>query len=303
MGTHWTDRRASKTAIAHALRDRGWTLFGYTADASDSMTDYWAPAHWDGIATKGGAVVVVDVDGKWTGGTMGRSGHVETESVPVSDGPCPTCAGSGADPALEGWTLKRAQAEPRAWHDAEEAVRRSRGEHGVALMRDVVSPLHFNDDGRPWCNRCHGKGELLRYESRPNGVTWPTFQGNPPRRNWHLERDGSILESGIGALAFGSANSYGSGPRAEKLKAFIDRIDAAAQGYTLVPAGDGEKLEPGTVQTRPSARRPDYLEIVFPSKPGVEVRNELKRRGFRWAPSSSCWYGPAAAAHGLELGA
>jgi len=47
---HWTERRKAKAALGLALRARGWTLYGFHEDRSDPMTDYWAPASWDGVA-------------------------------------------------------------------------------------------------------------------------------------------------------------------------------------------------------------------------------------------------------------
>jgi hypothetical protein len=34
----------------------------------------------------------------------------------------------------------------------------------------------------------------------------------------------------------------------------------------------------------------DYVSIRFPAKPSVEVRNDLKRNGFRWSPRNKYWY-------------
>lgn len=43
-------------------------------------------------------------------------------------------------------------------------------------------------------------------------------------------------------------------------------------------------------QVRPGTRA-GFSEIEFEGKPGPEVREALKAQGFRWAPSSQCWYG------------
>lgn len=52
--------RDAKVLIAAELSKRGWEIFGFKPDESDSMTDYWSPADWDGIATKNGYVAVFD---------------------------------------------------------------------------------------------------------------------------------------------------------------------------------------------------------------------------------------------------
>lgn len=47
--------------IAHKLMKMdGWEVFGYHADQSDMMTDYYDPAWWGGIATKNGYILVVN---------------------------------------------------------------------------------------------------------------------------------------------------------------------------------------------------------------------------------------------------
>ena len=57
---HYLDKREAKVKICHALAEKGWEIYGYDPDQSDSMTDYYHPASWDGIATKNGYVLVID---------------------------------------------------------------------------------------------------------------------------------------------------------------------------------------------------------------------------------------------------
>lgn len=61
--TDYYDKQRAKVAIAHELQDHGWKLYGYHADQSDIMTDYWCPASWDGIATKDGYVLCIGIYG------------------------------------------------------------------------------------------------------------------------------------------------------------------------------------------------------------------------------------------------
>lgn len=61
-------RRDSKVKISDGLRFRGWSIYGYKEDRSDSMTDYFDPENWDGIAVKNGYILVVDNS---SGGTIG----------------------------------------------------------------------------------------------------------------------------------------------------------------------------------------------------------------------------------------
>lgn len=57
------DNRESVVNIYKGLVNRGWNCYGYRADESDSMTDYFSPASWAGIAEKNGFVLLVDVYG------------------------------------------------------------------------------------------------------------------------------------------------------------------------------------------------------------------------------------------------
>lgn len=58
--SNYYDMQKGKVKIAEALMERGWKVYGYHEDQSDSMTDYWCPAYWDGIAEKNGYILVVD---------------------------------------------------------------------------------------------------------------------------------------------------------------------------------------------------------------------------------------------------
>ena len=54
-----------KVKIAHRLMKMdGWKVYGYHADNSDSMSDYYDPAYWDGIAEKNGYRLVIDKNTK-----------------------------------------------------------------------------------------------------------------------------------------------------------------------------------------------------------------------------------------------
>lgn len=53
------ENREALVKIADALRNNGWTIYGYKEDESDSMTDYWNPASWNGIASKNGYVLII----------------------------------------------------------------------------------------------------------------------------------------------------------------------------------------------------------------------------------------------------
>ena len=48
---HWTEEGTAVARVGVELQNRGWTIHGYKPDRSDSITDYYDPARWDGVAT------------------------------------------------------------------------------------------------------------------------------------------------------------------------------------------------------------------------------------------------------------
>lgn len=68
MSNYYTKQDA-KVALASALRELDWKIYGFKADESDMMTDYWNPARWEGIATKNGYTLLIDQYG------TGKSGY------------------------------------------------------------------------------------------------------------------------------------------------------------------------------------------------------------------------------------
>lgn len=58
--SNYYEKRTAKVRIANELCQRGWKIYGFKEDQSDSMTDYYSPADWEGVATKNGYVLVID---------------------------------------------------------------------------------------------------------------------------------------------------------------------------------------------------------------------------------------------------
>lgn len=58
---HYVDKREAKVQIMSELVEKGWKVFGFSPDQSDAWTDYYHPASWDGVASKNGYVLLVDV--------------------------------------------------------------------------------------------------------------------------------------------------------------------------------------------------------------------------------------------------
>lgn len=178
-------REEAKARLAEFLmKQEGWTVFGYSEDKSDSMSDYSCPADWDGVATFGEYVLCVGV-------RSAHEGHEIKKEIPVTE-PCEHCLETGEEP--NGWTLEQARQDPKGYN----AYKDKRDGQGVTLFNDVVSPLHFKDGGAEKCRKCHGTGEkFLRRETQTTGKFYPAHQANPERKGWHLEKVGvGIVTSG-----------------------------------------------------------------------------------------------------------
>ncbi|MFN0131252.1 MAG: hypothetical protein ACKVW3_01775 [Phycisphaerales bacterium] len=301
MGTHYTDKRASVALVGGELARRGWKLWGWKEDRSDSMTDYYDPESWRGVATKDGATVCVDVAGH---DVASYSGQPDQRHV-FADGPCSPCNGTGK--------------QLRDYHKPACTVRNIFG------GETIHEPEEFHKAGDP-CRWCEGTGKRKESRQDPAAEVWPVFQANHKGRVWHVERGGAIVASGVGVFTVADERWKGHhetdhdphGPvsldpvtckrcgksgepfdmRSEtclqarpKLRAIVDRIEAAAfpekSARYAAPQGtasvEGVAIGAGT--------RPGYLEIRFPEKPAPEVLGELKAAGFRWALRSACWYG------------
>lgn len=64
MSTGWGPylrQEEAKRNLCEGLRRAGATIFGWHPDRSDSMSDYWQPASWDGIATYEDYTIVVAI--------------------------------------------------------------------------------------------------------------------------------------------------------------------------------------------------------------------------------------------------
>ena len=162
MSTYYQYRDV-KVKIAHRLfKLDGWTVYGYHADNSDSMTDYYDPAYWDGIAEKNGYKLVVDQS--WS-----REDKTETRTR-YNNGNL-----SMAD--LEKIQKLQQMTQDRGASAQEEETAKAK----IELIKSKVE---------------EGREEYT--------VFYPGHMANPPRCNWHIEKDGIIIDKGTGLLKFSS---------------------------------------------------------------------------------------------------
>lgn len=155
--------------MAHKLMSmEGWQVFGYHEDCSDAMTDYYDPAYWGGIATKNGYILVVN-----------RSDEAGPEEIRKYnyDGVLQDSSVSEKIAKLEQMTMERGASEQEE-ETAKKMIEKLRNKASQTSEKYVVT-----------------------------GVI-PGHMANPPRMNWHIEKDGVYVAKGNGILKFAKVDSY-----------------------------------------------------------------------------------------------
>lgn len=161
MSTTYYEYRKALVNIAHRLQDLdGWTVYGYHADQSDAMTDYYDPAYWGGLAEKNGFLLVVNHSE--AAQEYRRKYKIYTDDAPA------------ADVAEKIAKLERMTQE-RGASAAEEATARA----AIEKLKEK-----------------RAAGFIEREDVTPGHMA------NPPRCNWHIEKNGVILDKGAGLLKF-----------------------------------------------------------------------------------------------------
>lgn len=171
MSTYY-EYRDVKVMIAHKLMSMdGWKVYGYHADNSDPMTDYYDPAYWGGVAEKNGYILCVDVYGAAQPEEIRKSNydaftydHSITEKIAK----------------LEQMTVERGASE------SEEATAKA----AIKKLREKAEAEAEN-----------------RNKYVVTGII-PGHMANPPRMNWHIEKDGIYVAKGNGILKYASIDSY-----------------------------------------------------------------------------------------------
>jgi len=161
MSDTYYSYREVKVKIAHRLQQMdGWTVYGYHADNSDPMSDYYDPANWDGIAEKNGFRLVIDKSSE-------REDRTETRTR---------------------YGVKGMSAETREKISKLEQMTQERGASAAeeATAKAKIKILQ----------------EKEAAQDETYTVFYPGHKANPPRCNWHIEKDGIIIDKGTGLLKF-----------------------------------------------------------------------------------------------------
>lgn len=167
--SNYYDYRDVKVAIAHKLMAMdGWKVYGYSPDNSDPMTDYYDPANWGGVAEKNGYILCVDV--------YGAAKPYEIREY--NAGATMDAATREKIAKLENMTTERGASESEA-----------------ATAREKIAAI---------------KAKIQENQETGYVVTGiiPGHMEHPARCNWHIEKDGVIIEKGNGLLKFSDIADY-----------------------------------------------------------------------------------------------
>lgn len=174
-----------KVMIAHKLMSmEGWKVYGYHADNSDPMTDYYDPAYWGGIAEKNGYILCVYV-----------YGAKEPEEIRQYN--------------YDGFTYDRSIAEKISKLE-QMTVERGASEAEEESAKKMITRLQKKAE----------ESQENRNKYIVTGVI-PGHMANPPRMNWHIEKDGVYIAKGNGILKFAHLYNYYTYPHyIEDMKKF-----------------------------------------------------------------------------------
>ncbi len=170
--SNYYDYREVKVMIAHKLMSmEGWKVYGYTPNESDSMTDYWSPAHWDGVAEKNGYILCVNVYGEAKPQEIRKYNYAAfTYDKNIAD----------KIAKLEAMTVER----------------------GASETEEASAKLSIE--------RLKRKAEEASENKEKYIVTGviPGHMAHPTRMNWHIEKDGVIIAKGNGILKYSKLYNY-----------------------------------------------------------------------------------------------
>ena len=169
--SNYYEYRNVKVMIAHKLMSmEGWTIYGYYPDNSDPMTDYYDPAYWGGVAEKNGYILCVDVYGAEKPQDIKEYTNAGSVDVSIYD----------KIKKLEEMRTDRGATE------AEEATAKKR----IETLKNKLAEQET---------------EAKKYIVTG---TIPGHMANPPRMNWHIEKDGVYIAKGNGILKYASIDQY-----------------------------------------------------------------------------------------------
>ena len=166
--SNYYDMRDAKVRIAHELRNRGWKLYGYKEDKSDSMSDYYDPASWDGIAEKNGFLLCVDVEEWQVKNYSGKEVYSYNSTINSN---------------IDYEKIKKLEAMTQANGATE-------GEETNA--KKLIKKIKESAEQK---QQTKENTKTLKYK-------YPLFMANPSTSKWHIEKDSRIYDKGTGITKY-----------------------------------------------------------------------------------------------------
>lgn len=160
--SNYYEKRDAKVRMSEELRKLGWKIYGYKPNESDSMTDYYSPANWDGIATKNGYTLVVDCSYSADEKEITR---YNPNYISMSE------ADRNKINSLKNMTVAKGATDGEA-------------ENAQKLIEKINAKYEGQTESRY---------EVIGHV--------PAHLGNPNRAMWHIEKDGCLVDKG-NALTF-----------------------------------------------------------------------------------------------------
>ncbi len=170
------DKKESLNIICHILAYNGWSIYGYKEDRSDYMTDYFDPARWDGIAVKNGYILVMN--NSYSGGAIAGNYVLRSFKIAVSE------------------QVSKLIKINQKLYTLVDNIAASEGEKSNALsmieknkkkIQSLKNDYYLEEDTK---------------NPFPADLPEVTYQKNPGRNTWHIEKDGKIISMGTGYFKF-----------------------------------------------------------------------------------------------------
>lgn len=161
--SNYCTKRDAKVRIAEELMSRGWKVYGFHADESDSMTDYYSPAYWNGIAEKNGYILVVDNKYESQGEDI-KKYNPNYIKINKSD--------KNRIESLKNMTQENGATESE--------------ERNAKMLIEKINAKYNNEGVSQW--------EVIG--------RIPAHMGNGKSYSWHVEKDGALVDQGKGITKF-----------------------------------------------------------------------------------------------------
>lgn len=223
--SNYYNKQSAKVAIMNVLIEKGWNIFGYKADESDSMTDYWSPAHWDGVAEKNGFVLLVDQHSTHYSGFEVKKYNYNVK-------------GSSADNYSKIQKLQATLNDAAATENEKEVCKRK---IEVLENKEVAKPTYTIEQ------------------------TYPTFSfANPKSCTWHIEKDGEIIAKGKGLTTVYECNDRElTKVNAEKFVSKIESKINSMDSLVPVQQKVVKKVTKPVQETRQTIQEGDVLSFDY----------------------------------------